>query len=63
MKVGDLVKVKPALVGHYLVVSKSHKEGCWVLCGTPNSNFPMQRAAMHEKFIKVISEGCEQKES
>ena len=61
MKVGDLVKVKPALNGHFIVVGKSTKvdeyyEKCWVLCGTPDSHFPMQCADMHEDYIVVVSE-------
>jgi len=55
MKVGDLVQVKPALVGFYIIASKSTKDDCWVLAAAGGSNFPAG-GDMHEKYIEVISE-------
>ena len=55
MKVGDLVQVKPARMGFYIITSKSAKDGCWVLVGAGGSNFP-GGGDMNEKFIEVVSE-------
>jgi hypothetical protein len=55
MKVGDLVQVKPACVGFYIVASKSAKDGCWMLVGAGGSNFPMG-GKMNEEYIEVVSE-------
>ena len=55
MQVGDLVQVKPARTGFYIIASKSERDNCWVLVGAGGSNFP-GGGDMNEKFIEVVNE-------
>ena len=68
MKVGDLVQVRPARVGTYLVIRKilkgpryrgedSEKDSLWLLFGEdvgPDGGFGC--APMNEEWIEVINE-------
>ena len=56
---GDLVRVRPARVGLYMVLEK-HTDGRWYLArvtgGRQADAINVNGGLMHEQFIEVVSE-------